>query len=36
MENSAKEIEQNLKYQSELAASNFDTAKETLTTKKIT
>ena len=34
MENSAKEIEQNLKYQSELAASNFDTAKETFDNQK--
>lgn len=29
MENTSKEVEQTLKYQSELAASNFDTAKET-------
>ena len=34
MENSAKEIEQNLKYQSELAESNFDTAKETFDNQK--
>lgn len=34
MENTAKEIEQNLKYQAELAASNFDTAKETFDNQK--
>lgn len=34
MEISAKEVEQNLKYQSELAASNFDTAKETFDNQK--
>jgi outer membrane protein TolC len=34
MENSAKEVEQNLKYQAELAASNFDTAKETFDNQK--
>lgn len=34
MENTAKEVEQNLKYQAELAASNFDTAKETFDNQK--
>lgn len=34
MENTAKEVEQNLKYQVELAASNFDTAKETFDNQK--
>ncbi|MBW6483538.1 MAG: TolC family protein [Vicingaceae bacterium] len=34
MENTSKEVEQTLKYQSELAASNFDTAKETYENQK--
>jgi outer membrane protein TolC len=34
MENTSKEVEQTLKYQSELAASNFDTAKETYDNQK--
>lgn len=34
MENTSKEVEQTLKYQSQLAASNFDTAKETYQNQK--